>query len=79
MEVDVLVQNEDEAYCTYLTKIKYFVERCGQVLEKVIHTKNVEKRYKIEFYTKLSTLSTLIQVDNVDYLCGKKNECFVEN
>ncbi len=52
------------------------MERCGQVIPKVIHTKNVEKRDKTDLYTKLSTLSTQKQVENVDYYLGKKERVF---
>ena len=37
-----------------------------------------KKRDKIELFTKLSTLSTLIGMENVDYFLHKKNKRFVD-
>jgi len=44
----------------------------------VFHTKNRKKRDKIDFSTKLSTLSTQTTEQNVDFFVYKKNKRFVD-
>ena len=45
---------------------------------KVIHTYPREKWDKMDFSTKLSTLSTEKRGKSVDYSTLKKNKCFVD-
>ncbi len=48
------------------------------LIHKVIHTYPREKWHKIDFSTELSTLSTEIGGENVDYFMYKKNKRFVD-
>ncbi len=57
-------------------KYLFFCKNLKEPFKKVIHIKKSKKRDKIEFYTKLSTLSTQKSAESVDYSTLKKEQTF---
>ena len=65
-------------YLYKLYKYLFFCRNLEKVKNKVIHIFFRKKRDKIDFSTKLSTLSTKKVVYSVDYFLQKKNKRFVD-
>lgn len=60
-----------------MSKIKTIKVDKVKVILKLSTPKKGDKCFKIELYTKLSTLSTNFDVENVDLHNLERNKCFV--
>ncbi len=77
LSVESFNEKEENGYLYKLYKYLFFCRNLKKVKIKVIHIVFQKKRDKIDFSTKLSTLSTKKGVKSVDYFSEKKNKCFV--